>query len=496
MLSAINHKLSQYPDFAASAGLQVVNDCDGGRAFMLAYASYAASHPGFDADEPPAPALIDDPDATPPPDASSATISKISGVPDTVVNNPVVQLVFSTCSRSGCPNAGNDWITSEGDGRNALIGCSGVFIAKNWILTAAHCLTWAAVDLCMEAGVARDQCQPDWPQWGQWRIKGTYTTDLGSDGLPGGGDDSSQSYQLSNVWARGYVQENWVGRDPHANKLLCATPATCFDPDVSSEHDVALLYIRSDNDYQLPPRVEWDNAKRISFNPNDEVPVPADPNPMSIYGYSTGGGSFANAALKKGAGDFGTRDVQPNRIGYATIATPLNPNPQWPCTGDSGGPLVRTGLTLDTHLGPQDGLEAVVGVISTVSSRDFGTSAYCGSAPPALGTEVDWNVARVDRGVNHGFIQKTINRWTNTQFFSCTDRALLNGLPPEITAQECWGAPCTSDGPPPDGCALATETCWSPARVVAQRRSCTACKGFAGDTGNCDCIQGQCLPTQ
>jgi hypothetical protein len=52
MLAAINNKLRHYPQFANDVGIHCVRDCDGARAYMKAYATYAAAHPGFDANEP------------------------------------------------------------------------------------------------------------------------------------------------------------------------------------------------------------------------------------------------------------------------------------------------------------------------------------------------------------------------------------------------------------------------------------------------------------
>ncbi len=69
MLAAINNKLRHYPAFANAVGIHCVRDCAAARAFIKAYGAYAASNPGFDADEPREPtpppprppALPDDP---------------------------------------------------------------------------------------------------------------------------------------------------------------------------------------------------------------------------------------------------------------------------------------------------------------------------------------------------------------------------------------------------------------------------------------------------
>ena len=104
------------------------------------------------------------------------------------------------------------------------------------------------------------------------------TTGLGPDGILGTADDVHQSYKLPNVWARGYVEDDWIGTNPAQNKLLCHELG-CFDASESADHDVALLYIRSEYDDQLPPRVEWDGAKRLS------ITGPRS-NPSSVIVYS------------------------------------------------------------------------------------------------------------------------------------------------------------------------------------------------------------------
>jgi hypothetical protein len=52
MLSAINNKLRNYPEFARAIGIHCVRDCARARAFVKAYQAYAKAHPGFDANQP------------------------------------------------------------------------------------------------------------------------------------------------------------------------------------------------------------------------------------------------------------------------------------------------------------------------------------------------------------------------------------------------------------------------------------------------------------
>lgn len=503
MLSAMNHKLQHYPEFAATIGIDLVRDCESGQRFMDGYVAYRADHPHFDADEPLAPSPVDDGPLPAIEPVEPGETQKIGGTSVGVTNNPVVEITFTTCSHRNCPNAGDDWITPSGDLRHETFQCSATFISKNWLLTSAHCLTAAAVDTCMEAGVERSQCTPDWPQWGQWSIRGTKTISVGNDTFVGTADDVHGPSTLTRVWARGYVHDNWPGTIPSKNRLLCDNPAFCFEPEPSADHDVALLYVRSEYDNQLPPRVEWDGAKRLAIaQPRDKSLPKVDPAPnwqVAIYGWGPPGpigtrpmkarsGSFEN-------GPFGTPSVDLLRIDFDVTATAANRNPAYICGGDSGGPLVRTIPMLQTVVGPQSNVEAVVGVLSSVESSVFGQSAPCSATELPLGTRVIWHATRVDAGINREFIEKTIKRWTNTRFFDCHEKPLPGGSRVEI--EECWGPPCSNAGMPPEGCALATDQCWSPPRTVAATHaSCSACDGFTGTLAGCGCVLGQCLPTK
>jgi hypothetical protein len=503
MLSAMNHKLQHYPELAAAIGVDLVKDCESGQRFVDGYASYRAAHPNFDADEPLAPSLAEEGPAPPVDPAEAAETMKIAGTADGATNNPVVEISFRTCSHRNCPNAGTDWIVAAGDLRRNTIQCSATFIAKNWLLTSAHCLTAAAIDTCMEAGVERSQCTPDWPQWGQWSIRGTRTTSIGNDNLVGTADDVRRSYTIDRAWARGYVQDNWIGTARARNKLICDTPALCFEPEASADHDVALLYIRSEYDDQLSPRVEWDGAKRLSIaGPRNKAQPnvdPADDWQVAIYGWGQPG-SIGSRPLRTRSGrlrmgPFGTPSIEPDRIDFEVAANAGNTNPAYICEGDSGGPLVRIIPTLQTNVGQQSNVQAVVAVLSSIETNVLGETAPCTETPLPFGKTLFWHATRVDQGLNREFIEKTIKRWTNTRFFECHEKSLPGGNRAEL--QECWGPPCSNAGMPPDGCALATDQCWSPARAVAATHSsCRACDGFTGVLAGCGCILGQCLPTK
>jgi hypothetical protein len=294
VVSALNHKLAQYPDFAAFAGLDTVSECDGANHFMEAYREYEREHPSFDADEP----LGDSPDVEPPPPpiepVGDSEISKIAGVTGPSVNYPVVQLTYQTCKpvngKPSCSQADSSWIVRGNDYRNWHESCSGTFIAKNWILTAAHCMIFPAIDQCMHDGVTRANCKPNWDLYNTWRVQGAFRTGgLGADGIVSA-DDPHDNFDR-NITARGYIMkenwtgtttEHWAGTDIGKVQTTCDTPG-CFDAFLIAEHDLALIYVRPEYDDRLPPRPEDDGAKRLSVV-NPRIPrTGSSPSPAGVF---------------------------------------------------------------------------------------------------------------------------------------------------------------------------------------------------------------------
>jgi hypothetical protein len=126
VLSGIRKKLSDYPDFAAAVGSPSVSTCADARAFMQSYRDYSADHPGFDLNQPMG--SIDDLPAAPSARPPIAETKKILGGNQGFFglgypNEPVVHIFRST-----------------GPMGVFKTQCTGTFIAKNWITTAAHCL--------------------------------------------------------------------------------------------------------------------------------------------------------------------------------------------------------------------------------------------------------------------------------------------------------------------------------------------------------------------
>jgi hypothetical protein len=448
MLDTMNHKLGYYPEFAAAVGMDLVSDCDGARRFAREYAQYSAEYPGFDDDEP----FVERPDNDdPPPEASSPStdVPKILTAP-LATNNPVVRITITFPA-----NAHSSWGPLLGE----PVSCSGTFLNKNWILTAAHCINLAAIRSCMVAGQSVQACTPKWDQWAQWRITGTRGT-------------ASTPYTVHDQLARGYGHEKWLGRNRPTNPELCANQdGGCYDAELGADHDLGLLYLRTEDDHQLTPALEDNGAMRLST-----VTPPNLSWPMHFYGW--GEDRLGESALRRGT--YNPAYLRFDLTRQVVEATILDISAPVVCGGDSGGPLVRSGMVLDANLERKTNVEAIVGVASA-------STAGGGNCLGAVNHS--YFFARIDTKDNQEFIKRILKRRHPYKRMPCTKRALVGGSTPEV--EECWGKPCAADV----DCKDDSKFCWQSWQVISRQRSaCDACRTVTATSTTCDCIVGQCTP--
>jgi hypothetical protein len=442
---AMNAKLRHFPDFAASAGVPaVVVDCATGRAFMAAYSAYELTHPGFDANQPlDAPPLPARPPLPPPHAPAVFEVKKIlNGTP--VQNAPVVKV-------TGGPAAPVD----SGLGPDSPGGCSGTFIAKNWIVTAAHCV--ATFPFTNGTYNGDPNFTPSFfpvianlSGWFKWTVDWADTSgnQIGPDGsVPG----PQVAAELRTI-ALQYPDPRWVGYSQ--NYLMTGA---------SWPNDFALLYIFHDDDPFLPPNPEaFGSTMRVSLKP------PALSETPTYYGWG------APFPLTSQVGTYPST-FKVDSFADSVVVPPSYTGPAI-CHGDSGGPLVRT-----ISIGPGGTQsQSIYGVLAGV----FPTLPF--NVCAGSGHTVYW--ARADQEI--GWINRAMKEW-NGPSFSCDELPQTGGTDPEFA--QCWGQPCASDmdcqpTSTMAGVPVVTSFCDRP--TAANNGVCPVC----APAQNCDCVVGQCLP--
>jgi hypothetical protein len=344
-----------------------------------------------------------------------------------------------------------------GSGTNNI--CSGTFIAKNWLVTAAHCLALTSpVSIPLSQVVAGDIYGD-----ASWKVE-----------WPDGSGTLSTSATLTS-------QEEDVLQNPDP-RYMGTLPVASGEP-AFSHYDFALLYFPEDTyDGVLPPRADTGAAMRLSI-------VPPDPNAVMMAAGFGPGDSGGTPRLQRGAfqppffvstpGDFFQKTVQ-------TVTEPVL------CHGDSGGPaytMVDIGPITQPDDVPVEQAPTTVPVMFGVNSQLQQPPACFQTNPPSDDCPLPSNCAqqngleiwkRVDID-ERAFMEERMGLWQYGPSFACREGHATGAS--SNTFIECWGTPCESDG----DCNQSNNEYCRRDSLALQNESCQICQG------SCDCIVGQCV---
>jgi hypothetical protein len=438
---AITRKLDHYPELADYAGLKEVENCEDARAFRTAYYEFSALHPNFDRDQPAgaipdiaelgAPELGEDPEVE---------VSKIRGGTNLGITFPISPFVRIADLREGGT-------------------CTATFIAKHWLLTAAHCLSLADLTVPIPPD---DRRHRHLVGYGRYRIE--WANDAG-DIEPMGVKITARGLDMLQL--------------PHPNFMGSAFP-----------DDIALIYLNNAAyDRMLPGRVDQGAAMRLSVRPVQFNPVAGQPvaNPEERV-FAAGYGDPVDTRLRaasvfpsqlpsiRGARTFGAVLANFPPPEGTPLPSPPGTQPAL-CEGDSGGPVWREN---DVEGGPNKARIMVGSFIGWVGADTCG--------PPLGSTQIWTDISEYTKRSGIGicgtdptragcFIEAHIARWVGKNF-KC-ELGSRRGHPDDDDFIQCWTQPCEA------------ETCGADnfCAHTVRATSCPAC----GD-GTCTCVFGQCEP--
>jgi hypothetical protein len=436
--------------------MTTVSDCAGGRAFFKAYRDYRKEHPAFDADEPYE--ALPKPPTMPSHAAPMLTVPKISNPAEaphdlgSFPQEPVVHLTFFLSQNMS----------------TLVRQCTGTFIAKNWIATAAHCLAPAPC----ETSVLTNTGAP-------FQFFGNCDPTLGG----------ANATSATHLYSYERVQVEWTdilgnvvpgATMDSAQETVLQIPDPHYMGGNDIDHDFALLYFDKDLfDSTLPPNSDDGSAMRIAASE-----------------FVAGTQMFVEGSVIPSSGprvppfEF----VSVPSASVADNGAIIEAPPVGLCEGDSGGPLYR--------LSPLSTAQnaSTVPILVGVTSSSAGPQGADGcSVPGASGATDLWRDVYADfQGQGGSFINEALQLFNGPEF-SCA-------LVPDPTASgqtiaKCWGDPCdVTAAPSPNpsnlrGCPTGY-ICSRPGTDVAANiplgiDGCPTCGSLPND---CSCVVGQCLP--
>jgi hypothetical protein len=466
IVSAMNRKLEYFPEFATTIGMASVANCNDADKFAAAYAAYFKTHPYFDKDLPnePSAAKLAPSMVTALAQPGTSVIPKIFNGQTTGPSAsstdlfPVVELSYQvaggTTDVSGHTICPLDSTCTE--------RCTGTFIARNWILTAAHCIA----PLAIQSSVLLD---PQWITDEWWQID---WPDPSGNVAPVGGAHTLVTRAAS------IVHPDYIGLTSVQanNPTLWNSPVAA--PMLGQGYDIALLWIyptAEDGNLAANPQnsswyvqlqdvsgiingwelTDYGYGPTVNNASSDTPPVLTSAT-LEIAPNTPAGPGGASSALDEPVMNLGTT--------FGSL-----------CEGDSGGPLVRT---VTTSSGNQT---VIVGVNSGFYPSTPADSGITCSFQ--MGQTTQW--ARAD--VATSFITETIQSWWDGSTFSPT--VLPDGSNPNSFVQ-FWGSSCSTDC----DCSV-SEYCSNPVSDPNGMwgNGLLACAGGCSG-GSCSCYVGQCLP--
>ena len=402
-VTAMNNKLRHFPEFAAVAPMQSVSNCEQARAFFKSYVEYNELYPNFDRDEP-----LDGPELPRPADPpfAPAEVTKIkNGTGDKLL--PVVGIT------------------------NSQWGCTGTFIAKNWLMTAAHCLRTAS-------GFVKGTSPEADAKIHSWT---SYTVSFAGPGGVVTGD--VRTYPRTLQWL-----------DPRHIGFQTA--------DFQTAYDFALLYFHEDYDGSLPNNLPGQTGSNVPYL-RVSLSLSLNTGAATMWGMGGPDGSTlqrGNLNAYTVTASTGTADGE-----VFTAAVPGGTGVPYLCHGDSGGPIVDR-----YDIDPGNGVPQPQYVAAGTWS---GWAPYFGDCADQTNQTVFWVRTEDQRD----WIGDTVANYY--PLFRCTEKQSANAQG-SADYMECWGKPCKVN----TDCA-STEFCMG---APATLSSCVGCPG-----GGCDCIYGQCF---